>query len=162
MKKDTVRTVVIVVGVLVLVAIVALGSAAWLFMRSFSLGQVDERTASQQFDEIRGRFAGITPVLTIEDERPTVTRRPPNEPTSARLTTLHVLAWDSDDHGLARIDLPFWLLRLKSGPIEIASRHGRRRDAELNLTVEELERYGPTLILDHEGEDGERVLVWTE
>ncbi len=61
MKKDTLRTVVIIVGVLILVAIVALGSAAWLFMRSFSLGQVDERTASQQFDEIRGKFAGVTP-----------------------------------------------------------------------------------------------------
>ena len=162
MKKETFRTVLIIVGVLILVAIVALGSAAWLFMRSFSLGQADERTVSQQFDEIRGRFTGITPVLTIQDEKPVVTRRPPTEPTSAGLTTLHILAWDSDDHDRESIDLPFWLLRLKSGPIEIASRHGRRRDAELNLTVEELERYGPTLVLDHEGEDGERVLVWTE
>jgi hypothetical protein len=160
MKKDTLRTVLIIVGVLILLAIVGLGSAVWLFMRSFDLEQADEPTASQQFDEIRGRFAGVTPVLAIRDERPVVTRRPSNQGTGARLTTLHVLAWDSDDHGLARIDLPFWLLRLKPGPIEISS--DRWDDTELNMTVEELERYGPTLVLDHTGEDGERVIVWTD
>lgn len=160
MKKDTVRTIVIIVGVLILLAIVGLGSAVWLFMRSFEMGKADERSASQQFDQIRSRFAGVTPVLAIRDERPVVTRRPPDQGTGMRLTTLHVIAWDPDDHDLARIDLPFWLLRLKSGPIEIASDH--ISDTELGITVEELERYGPTLVLDHEGEDGERVLVWTD
>jgi hypothetical protein len=162
MKKDTLRTLVIIVGVLILLAIVGLGSAVWLFMRSFDVGKADAATASQQFDEIRSRFAGVTPVLAIRDEEPVVTRRPPAQSTGARLTTLHVLAWDPDDSDIARIDLPFWLLRLKSGPIEIASDRGWGGDKELGITVEELERYGPTLVLDHEGEDGERVLVWTE
>ena len=162
MKKDTLRTLVIIVGVLILLAIVGLGSAVWLFMRSFDVGKADAATASQQFDGIRSRFAGVTPVLAIKDEEPVVTRRPPAQGTGARLTTLHVLAWDPDDSDIARIDLPFWLLRLKSGPIEITSERGWGGEKELGITVEELERYGPTLVLDHEGEDGERVLVWTE
>jgi hypothetical protein len=33
---------------------------------------------------------------------------------------------------------------------------------ELHLTVDDLERYGPTLILDHKNEEGERVLVWSQ
>jgi hypothetical protein len=138
------------------------GSAVWLFTRSFELGQADAASASQQYDQIRSRFAGITPVIDIRDEKPVITRRPPAQSTGARLATLRILAWDPDDKGLARIDLPFWLLRLKSGPIEIVSDHSRISDTELGITVEELERYGPTLVLDHEGEDGERVLVWTE
>jgi hypothetical protein len=162
MKKDTVRTIVIVVGLLILLAIVGLGSAAWLFMRSFDVGKADAATAGQQFDRIRGRFAGVRPVLEIRDEEPVVTRRPPAQGNRTRLTTLHILAWDADDDDFARIDLPFWLLRLKSGPIEIAANHRRIRDTELGITVEDLERYGPTLVLDHQGEDGERVLVWTE
>ena len=161
MKKDTVRTLAIVVGGLLLVAIVALGSAVWLFMRSFDLGQVDAATATQEFEQVRGRFAGITPVLGMENGDPVILRRPPAQGTGARLSTLHVLAWDADDRGLARIDLPFWLLRLKSGPIEIGS-HRYWGDTELNITVDELERYGPTLVFDHKGEDGERVLVWTD
>ena len=160
MKKDTVRTLVIIVGVLILLAIVGLGSAVWLFMRSVEVGKADTASASQEFDQIRRRFAGVTPVLGIENKRPVVGRRPPVQGTGTRLTTLHVLAWDPDDNGLARIDVPFWLVRLKSGPIEIAS--NRIGDTDLGITVEELERYGPTLVLDHEGEDGERVLVWTE
>jgi hypothetical protein len=162
MKKDTLRTLLIVVGVLVLLAIVGLGSAVWLFMRSFDLAQVDPASATQQFDEVRSRFAGVTPVLGIEDDEPVIRRRPTAQGAGTRLTTLHVLAWDADDNGLARIDVPFWLLRFKSGPIEIASNRRRFGGGELGITVEELERYGPTLVLDHKGGHGERVLVWTD
>src|SRR5688572_20541551 len=100
MKKDTLRTIVIIVGVLILLAVVGLGSAVWLFMRSFDVGQADAADASQQFDQIRSRFAGVTPVLAIKDEEPVITRRPPAQGTGARLTTLHVLAWDPDDSGI--------------------------------------------------------------
>jgi hypothetical protein len=162
MKRDTVRTIVLVIGVLILLAIVGLGSAVWLFMRSFDIGKADAASATQQFDRIRSRFAGIAPVLEIRDEDAIVARRPPAHHTGRRLTTLHVVAWDPDDEDFARVDLPFWLLRLKSGPIEIAANHTRIRSGELGITVEELERYGPTLVLDHRGEDGERILVWTE
>ena len=33
---------------------------------------------------------------------------------------------------------------------------------QLKLTAEELERYGPSLLLDHRGGTGQRVLVWTQ
>jgi hypothetical protein len=39
-------------------------------------------------------------------------------------------------------------------------RFGRRR--QLNITIEQLEGYGPALLIDHEGRHGERVLVWQE
>ena len=162
MKKETVRTLLIVVGVLILIAILALGSAVWIFMRSFELGKADAASATQQFDEIRGRFAGVTPVLEVRDEEPVITRRPSAQASGTRLTTMHVIAWDSEDDELVRIDLPFWLLRLKSGPIEIASDHTWMSDKDLGITVEELERYGPTLILDHAARRGGRVMVWTE
>jgi hypothetical protein len=32
----------------------------------------------------------------------------------------------------------------------------------MKLTVEDLERFGPTLIVDHKGRAGERVLVWSQ
>ena len=34
--------------------------------------------------------------------------------------------------------------------------------AKLHLTVEDLERFGPTLILDHKDHKGSRVLVWSQ
>jgi hypothetical protein len=34
--------------------------------------------------------------------------------------------------------------------------------AKMHLTVEDLERFGPTLILDHQDRKGSHVLVWSE
>ena len=161
MKKETVRTLLIVLGLLVLLAVVCLASAVWLFTRSFQFEKADAANAAQQLDAIRGRFAGVTPVLAIRDEDPVVTRRPQATASSTRLTTMHVVAWDAEDDDFVRIDLPFWLLRLKSGPIEIASDRKWMHGDDLGITVEELERYGPTLILD-ESKRGGRVIIWTE
>lgn len=161
MKKETARTLMFVVGVLILLAVLGLGSAVWLFTQSFDVSTADEASATQRFEEIRERFVGITPVLEIRDHDPVITRRPPEQETGTRLTTMRIVHWDADDDSFTRLDLPFWLLRLKSGPIEIVSNRTPMSDQGLGITVEELERYGPTLILDHE-ERGSRVLIWTE
>ncbi|MGH9349746.1 MAG: hypothetical protein ACRD26_21045 [Vicinamibacterales bacterium] len=161
MKKETARTLMVVVGVLILLAVLGLGSAVWLFTQSIEVTTADDASATERFDEIRERFDGITPLLEIRDREAILTRRPPEQGTGTRLTSLRIVHWDADDDTFARIDLPFWLLRLKSGPIEIASNSVRMRQRDLRLTVEELEQYGPTLVLDHE-ERGDRVLIWTE
>lgn len=162
MKKDTVRTVMLVVGVLFLLAVLGLASAVWLFTRSVNVGTADEADATRSFDEVRSRFAGSEPILRIENETPVVTRRPPSSAPGAALSSLRILAWDPDDGSLARIDVPFWLLRLKSGPIEIVTDQTVLSDSDLGITVEELERFGPTLVLDHEAVGGDRVIVWTQ
>jgi hypothetical protein len=72
------------------------------------------------------------------------------------------MAYDSDDEKVVRMDLPFWMLRLKmrGGRFDVG---GSNVDlAKLRITVEDLERYGPTLILDHKGSDGSRVLIWSQ
>src|SRR6478752_7712524 len=41
--------------------------------------------------------------------------------------------------------------------------NGHHMDLEdLRLTAEDLERFGPTLIVDHKNASGERVLVWSQ
>ena len=40
---------------------------------------------------------------------------------NTQLQTLHVLAWDPDDEKLARVAVPFWLLRLKSSRFEFSA-----------------------------------------
>lgn len=163
MTKQTLRAVLIIIGLVCLLAIVGIGSAAWLFMRSFDVGKADAATASQEFDGIRARFGDTVPLIEFRDEDPVVTRKPPAGATGGRLTTMHVLAWDSEDDDFVRVDLPFWLLRLKSGPIDVMSDMSRTGTGDLGITVDELERHGPTLVLDHQvTRDGSRVLIWTE
>jgi hypothetical protein len=33
---------------------------------------------------------------------------------------------------------------------------------DLKLTIDDLEHFGPTLIVDHQNRRGERVLVWSQ
>ena len=64
---------------------------------------------------------------------------------------------------MVRVTIPFWLLRLKVGGTTIDLNRGGKMDLEdLKLSVEDLERFGPTLIVDHSSRDGERVLVWSQ
>jgi hypothetical protein len=159
MKKDTARILMIVAGVVILLGIVAIGSAAWLFSQTVNLGKADEGKVEATFAQIRRQFGGAKPILDVQDGEPVLTRQPPASAPASRLSTLHVVAWDPDDEGLTRVDLPFWLVRLKSGPIEISSKSGFD---DLNLTVDELERFGPALLVDHVSRSGDRVLIWTE
>jgi hypothetical protein len=162
MKKETIRTLTIVVGLVILLAVLGLGSAVWLFTQSVDVGKADEAVAAEEFNRVRAQFAGTGPVLEIRNGDPVLARKPPDHPSGVRLATLHVLHWDPDDDSFARIDLPFWLIRLKSGPIEIVSDNSAISDGDLGITVEELERFGPTLVADHQGRKGERLLIWTE
>lgn len=160
MKKETARALMIVVGLLVLLAVLGLGSALWLFTQSFEAGKADEQTAQAEFTRIRQQFADVEPILGMRDGEPVLVRRPNRAAARVGLSVLHMIHWDPDDESFTRLDLPFWLLRLKSGPIEIGSDVGYQ--GELDLTVEDLERFGPTVVLDHTGTGGDRVLIWTE
>ena len=75
--------------------------------------------------------------------------------------TLHVMAWEEDEGRILTVHLPFWLLRFADdGRIELDTARGDPFTIE--LTIHDLERHGPGLILDHERHGRERVLVWTE
>lgn len=161
MKKETKRAIVVVIGVLISLAVVGIGLAAILFILATEFTKADQPRADEVWQEIRGRFPGAQPILEVRDhETAALTREPPANPALRRLESLHIAAWDSDDTSLFRMTLPFWLLRLKSGAITIGEAvHAAQH---LDITVEQLEQFGPSLVLDHEAANGDRVLVWTE
>ena len=85
----------------------------------------------------------------------------PGHGNTRRPDQLYVLAFDPDDERIVKVTVPFWLLRLKSrGTIDFNG--GQLELEDLKLTVEDLERFGPTLIVDHKSTGGERVLVWSQ
>jgi hypothetical protein len=75
---------------------------------------------------------------------------------------VHVLAYDPDEGRLVRLSIPFWLLRLKTGNASIDF-NGRKMDLDdLRLSVDDLERFGPTLIAEHKTPEGSHVIVWSQ
>ena len=59
------------------------------------------------------------------------------------------------------IPLVFWMLRLGKQKMDFGDQHGFNFD-RLHLNVAELERIGPTLVLDYRPTSGGRVLIWTQ
>jgi hypothetical protein len=148
-----------VVGIVGVLCVAGIAGVAWFFLSVFESSGSDEASAARSFDEIRRRFAGVTPVLEMRDRKPVVVRQLPAAVPAGQLRDVQVLTWNPDDAKLSSIRLPFWLLRMDDDPIEVTvDGQGQR----LEMTVAEIEGYGPTLLLDYTDEDGTRMLVWTE
>ncbi len=129
-------------------------------------------TAGDRFAEVRGRFAGRQPIVEITEDDHAVVRKAgtlqaaggPAAP--APLKNLNVLVYDQDEERMIEVTVPFWLLRvMPSGRFAINDDRVRIDSERLHLTVADLERYGPALVLDHQelrGRNTAQVLVWTD
>jgi len=143
-KRTWVAIVVAILIIIVMGGIVLVGSAA--------------------FERERARFAGQQALIELRDEHNAVVHRRIGS-SSTELRTLRVLAFDARAGKLVRVSVPFWLLRMMPGKrFNLGRDQGIDFDTDrMHLTVEDLERAGPGLVLD--GKDprgGGLVLVWTE
>ena len=159
----------VIVGIAVtcVLALVVMAGVGFYFVsKHMETKAATPASAAREFDAVKAGFAGQKPLIEL-DSRGEVLRANTDRPTPAHVTSpnhLHVLAFDpSDGKGrIVRFSLPFWLLRMKAGNATI-DLNGNRMDLEdLRIRIEDLERFGPTLIVDHQATDGERVLVWSK
>ena len=119
--------------------------------------------AAKSFDEIRAKFPGQRPLIEFTDgRRGAITKNEITAASSARLSTLHIVAFDDNEGRLVRVDVPFWLLRMKSGPIAFSSWANGFDDNKVRLSVEDIERRGPGIVLDLADSREGRVLIWAE
>lgn len=156
----------IVLGVFAFIFVVGIGmvgfTAYWV-TSNMQFVATPEPEAARSFDEVRAKFPGQRPLIEFQDgARGAVTTNKAATDSPVRLTTLHFLAFDNDEEQLVRIDVPFWLLRLKSGPIALSSYASGFDDERVKLSVEDIERRGPGIVLDVDHPREGRVLVWAE
>jgi hypothetical protein len=146
-----------------ILGIVAMAAAGLWFVRSHvDVRQTTVTAASSDFETVRARFASQKPLIELDDHGEFIRANTDRPAGSTRPQSLNVMAFDPDDEKVVRMDLPFWLLRLKSGGSRFSVGGGDVDLAKLRLTVEDLEHFGPTLILDHKDHKGARVLVWSQ
>lgn len=155
----------IIVGVVVMCVLGLVGMAAaglWFAKTHIDVRTVSAATAVTDFDEVRRQFTNQKPLIEL-DERGHFVHANTDRPTSDRRPqSLNVMAFDPDEGRVVKMDIPFWLLRLKMRGSHVDIGHDSFDLSDMKLTVEDLERYGPTLIVDHKGRAGERVLVWSQ
>jgi hypothetical protein len=139
------------------------GAGFYFFSKHFDTQAATPAKAGMEFEQVKAQFLGQKPLIEL-DERGRFIRSNPDRPASQTRKVpaqLYVLAFDPDDERIVKVTIPFWLLRFK--PKAHVDFNGGRLDIEdLKLTVEDLERFGPTLIVDHKATSGERVLVWSQ
>ena len=167
MKQSRVKAWVwVAIGVVtfVILCVITLAAAGLWFVRThINVQPTTVAAATSDLQTIRDRFASQKPLIELDDrgnfvhaniDRPASTQRP---------ETLNVMAFDAGGERVVKVDIPFWLLRLKNRGSMIDLGGGGNIDlAKLRLTVEDLERFGPTLILDHRDPNGSRVIVWSQ
>jgi len=154
---------VIIVGVL---AVTAVGGTAYFIYRHVHTQITPTESADRQFAEARARFAGQRPLIEIrKDDEPIVNRDViPKTMPAAKLDTLRVLAYDTRANKLVNVSIPMWLLRMApSNKFSFMKDNGIDFDSDrVHLTMEDVERRGPGLLLDQADRRGSQVLVWTE
>jgi hypothetical protein len=147
------------------VAVIAIaGAGFYFFTRHIQTHTVTAAAASRDFDAVKARFAGQKPLVELDRRGNFLRSNPERQPLQNGRVPEHlfVMAFDPDDGREVRIEIPYWLLRLKTGGGHIDFNGNRMNLEDLRLSVSDLERFGPTLIVDHSSAEGNRVLVWSQ
>jgi len=157
----------VVLGVFIFLFFVAIGGvfvAVSFFRQNFEVTEnISESSAESEFEAIRAKFPNQQPLIQMQDGRPQyVAERATQTGDGKPLNTLHIIAFDRDEGKVVNFSLPFWILRMKSGPIRISAYQQGWDDRGVSFRVEDIEKHGPGIIVDHKERDEGRVLIWAE
>ena len=169
MNKRTKTWISIAVAVLIVVVmlgIAAIGGTAYFLSSHVRQSAIDEAQASERFAQARQQLGSRPALLEVDDRDDVVIHRGEAAagPVGAKLKALRALVYDVREGRIVDVDIPFWFVRMMpSGQMSFIDDNGIRFDSDrVRVTVEDIERHGAGLILDHRDRTGARVLVWTE
>jgi len=158
---------------LVIAGLAILSVGVWWVTSLYQSEQADPARADAAFAEVRARFPGIDPAFHIRERRLVIARQPPTAtPTTA--AEVHMLVWQPRERMLSRVAVPLWMSNIATEPLPLEALAGvgeqgvgavleaQRRGNQLNVRISDLERYGPTLLLDGVTPDGKHVLMWNQ
>jgi hypothetical protein len=148
----------IAIAVAILGFAVLAGVGGYFVLRHLETKQASEVSAKPEFEAVRARFGKRAPMIEIVDlDKGDIKVQRLAHPEGLRANNLHVLTWD--DGQVLRTDVPLWLMRFSS--VNILSHLGIA-PARYRLTVEDLKRFGPGLVVDYQKPGQAQVLIWLE
>ena len=158
MKKTCISVLIAVFIIAGLAAIGLVAGSVYWISRHVSSQVTSGESAEAEFGRERARFTGAEPLVDIggRGRRPVVHRLPAGADTTrnVELQALHARVYDPNDGKLVRADIPFWLIRFGKS-FSFMPDMG-------SITLEDLERHGPGLIVSGKSEDGQQFLVWID
>jgi hypothetical protein len=162
-RKTWVSIVIASVIIIGLLAVGIVGGTAVFIYSHVTAKIIPQESAEQEFTTARARFVNQQPLIELTaDDEPVLHR---NAGPRREIQSLHALVYDGRARKLTHLDVPGWLLKVMSagGRIRIANLDVLDDDAGGRVTLEDLERHGPGLVLDLKRARGsQHVLLWTE
>jgi len=150
----------ILIAIFIIAGIGAIGLVAgsmYWFSRHVSSQSTSTESAEALFERERARFAGQQPLVEFSGgDDPAVRRLRAAEanPRTGEMQALHARVYDPEDGKLVQADIPFWLIRFGKS-FSFMPDMG-------SVTLEDLERHGPGLIVSGRSEEGQQILVWID
>ena len=137
-----------------------MGTGAYFVLRSMEKRTRSESEAVQAIDAVKARFGTRPPLVEIADPlRADIRIHRPVDASHVHVDTIHMINWKRETGELVRFEVPLWLMRFSS--VNVLSQLGVTPE-RFRLTVNDIERYGPGIVVDYGSSKTFRVLVWVD
>jgi hypothetical protein len=162
-KKTWISILIAVIVIVVALGIALVGGSAYFISRHVRAQFVSTAGAEAQFASARQRFVGQTPLIEMRKGAEPLIHRPAEDAHAAPIEVIHAIVYSPDSRKLVSVNLPLWLLRMAPGKrFSFLDDNVDFDSGRVRLTLDDVERHGPGLILDQADRYGARVLVWAE
>jgi hypothetical protein len=136
------------------------GTGAYFVFRHLEKQTVAEPESMTAINAVKTRFGARPPLVEILDPaRADIRINRSDVPSTSHVDTVHIINWKRDTGELTRAEVPLWLMRFSS--VNILSQLGIA-PAKFRLTVNDIERYGPGIVVDYGSPGAFRLLVWVD
>ncbi len=159
-KKTWLSIAIAVVLVACVLAAAAIGGTAFYVFRHIDRQTTNAAAADSEFAKVRGRFVREQPMVEITSDRDVMIH--PNTGNGGPIRSLHLLAYNPVSQRLVHVDVPVWLLQIRRGNSLALIDQGDFGLGGTHITLDDIERHGPGLILDHRRINGAQAVVWVE
>ena len=169
MKRATRSIVFSVVSGAVIIALTAVGMGLWFFVSHHESNPVSKQSAEAEFSQLRSRFATQQPLIdmSLRQSADTSSIGRPVVP----LHTFHTVIFDTrGGQRIVHISVPYWFARLfsdRDGEFRWLGQLTFLDDTEfdseaIRLSLDQLEQWGPGLIVDYQHLSGGQFISWVE
>ena len=168
--KRTTRSIVFssIIGA-VIIALTAMGVGLWFFVSHHDSNPVSKQLAEAEFSQLRSRFSSQQPLVDMTRRQPVDTSTTGQSITP--LHTFHTVIFDTrGSQRIVHIAVPYWFARLfaaNNGEFQWLGQLTFLDDTEfdgeaIRLSLDQLERQGPGLIVDYQHPSGGQFISWVE
>jgi hypothetical protein len=152
-----------------LIAISAVTAAVWFVVQHHDAQSTSAAAASVEFEQLRARFTGVQPLLDMRVR--TAQHDATTRPVQGALRTFHTVVFDTRGSGrLVKMTVPYWFGRRYArhdGTFawlgELTFLDDTEFDPErIRLSLADIERRGPGLLVDYRHPGGGQFMAWVE